>query len=83
MIRLAVGEIRSNLSEIMNRIAYGGERVIVQRREKDIVAVISLADLALLEKIEDAYDVEDALKAIEESEERISQEEIGKKLGLI
>jgi PHD/YefM family antitoxin component YafN of YafNO toxin-antitoxin module len=82
MTRVSVGEARSNLSEIVNRIAFGGERIVLQRYEKDVVALVTLDDLALLQKIEDMTDIEASHEAMEEPGESISHEEVGRDLGL-
>ncbi len=44
---------RNEFAELVNRAAYGGERVIVHRRKKPVAAVVPLADLELLEQLED------------------------------
>jgi PHD/YefM family antitoxin component YafN of YafNO toxin-antitoxin module len=82
MIRIAVSEARDKLSDIMNRIAYSGERIVIHRREKDMVAFISIEDLSLLEKIEDLLDNRAMDAALKESSEEIPQEEVWKSLGL-
>jgi prevent-host-death family protein len=57
---------RSEFADIVNRAAYGGERVIVHRRKKPVAAVVPLADLELLEKLEDRIDLEDARRRLNE-----------------
>ncbi len=51
MIEVGVHEIRSNLAEVINRVAYGGERVVLQRRSKPVAAVVSIEDLELLNSL--------------------------------
>jgi prevent-host-death family protein len=57
---------RSEFADIVNRAAYGGERVIVHRRKKPVAAVVPLADLELLEQLEDRIDLEDARRRLNE-----------------
>ena len=57
---------RNEFAELVNRAAYGGERVIVHRRKKPVAAVVPLADLELLEKLEDRIDLEDARRRLNE-----------------
>jgi prevent-host-death family protein len=38
-------EARENFSEMINQAAYGNQRVVLTRRGKPLVAVISLQDL--------------------------------------
>ena len=63
MNRLSVGEIRKDISACLNRVAFGGARIVVQRRGKDVAALVPLEDLVLLEKLEERLDVEAALEA--------------------
>ena len=51
-------------SDTLNRVAYGGERIVLRRRGRDLAAIVPMEDLALIEKIEDATDVREAKKAL-------------------
>ena len=66
MANLSTSEARDHLSEIVNRVAYGGERVVLSRRGKDLAAVVSVEDLARLEALEDASDIAAAQEALTE-----------------
>ena len=74
MTRRNISEARDEFPELVNRAAYANERTIVSRRGKDLAAVISIADLRLLERLaqeeEDRLDVEEALAALREAEEK-------------
>jgi prevent-host-death family protein len=48
---VSINELRANLSETISRAAFGGEPVLVERRGRKIAAVISMADLAFLERM--------------------------------
>ncbi|MGD0382151.1 MAG: type II toxin-antitoxin system Phd/YefM family antitoxin [Thermoguttaceae bacterium] len=82
MTALSVTEIRDNLSDAINRVAYQGERIIVRRSGHDVLAMIPINDLALLEKIEDEIDIRDAEKILAGSGKRIPYEKLRKELGL-
>ena len=56
-------EARERLSEIVNRAAFGKERVILSRRGKALVAVVPLEDLAILEDLEQKADLDAYRKA--------------------
>jgi mRNA interferase RelE/StbE len=77
-------EARENFSDVINRAAYGKERVILTRRGKPLVAVVPMADVELLETIEDKLDLEDALAALKEAEEKgtIPLNDLKRELGL-
>ena len=68
MSRLAASDAREHFAEILNRVAYGGDRVVVERRGKELAAIVSLDDLKVLEAIEDRLDADDALAATEEAD---------------
>lgn len=44
----AAEDARRELGEIINRVGFGGERVVITRHGKPAVAVVSLADLERL-----------------------------------
>lgn len=52
MDTVAVVEARKKFSDLMARVAYAGERVVVERRGKPMMAWISVEDLHRLEKLE-------------------------------
>jgi prevent-host-death family protein len=49
---VGVAEARSDLSELINRATYAGERIIIGSRGKPKAAIINLADLRKLEALE-------------------------------
>jgi len=60
---VSVRRLKDDLSEYLNRAAYGGERIIVTSHDKPKAAVISVPDLELLEELEDARAAREALAA--------------------
>ena len=52
--RISVSEMKNTLSEVLNRAAYGKERIVIASRGRPKAAVISIEDLELLEELEDA-----------------------------
>jgi prevent-host-death family protein len=49
-------EMRDNLAETINRVRFGGERIIIKRHGKNVAALVSVEDLAWMEKLEDELD---------------------------
>ena len=49
MLVISMTEARAQLADLANKVAYGGERVVLTRHGKPFVALISAADLALLD----------------------------------
>ena len=66
MTTLSIAEARNNLAETINRVSYGGERVVFARRGKPVAALVSADDLALLQRMEDAEDIRAARKTLRE-----------------
>ncbi len=62
--KLTASTTRQNFADILNRAAYGGERIVVHRRGKPVAAVVPIADVELLEQLEDEIDVAAARKAL-------------------
>ena len=73
--------IRNNLADALNRVAYAGERIILERRGKGVAALVSVEDLALLQELEDQSDIRAAKKALKEKG-GISLEDYRKKHGI-
>ena len=66
MVVMAASKARTQFAEVLNRVAYGGERVILERHGKPAVALVSLEDLELLRALEDRLDLEDVRAALAE-----------------
>lgn len=47
--RIGIARAKNLLSELVNRVAYGGERILLESRGRPKAAIISLADLQYLE----------------------------------
>ena len=75
---------RAQFSEIINRAAFGKERVTLTRRGKEIVAVVPIEDVKLLEALEDKIDLEEAREALAEAKKKgtASWEKFKKELGI-
>ncbi|MCL2688369.1 MAG: type II toxin-antitoxin system Phd/YefM family antitoxin [Chitinispirillia bacterium] len=67
---IPVSEFKNEISETLNRVAYSGDSIALQRHGKDVAVIISVKKYELLEHIlermEDEEDIKDALKAREE-----------------
>jgi prevent-host-death family protein len=61
---VTVSEARQDFAEIVNRAAYGGERVRVVRRGRAVAAIVPIEDLDLLERLEDEIDLEAVREAM-------------------
>ena len=81
MTRLSASTVREEFSETLNRVAYKGERIVLERRGKDVAALVPVEDLELLEQLEDRMDLEAARKALKE-QGSISLDELKAELGI-
>ncbi len=79
---ISTADARMNFSDIINKVAYGNEPIVLTRRGKNIAAIVSIAELELLQRIEEHLDIEDAKAALAEPGGNISAEEVWKSLGL-
>jgi prevent-host-death family protein len=80
---ITVSEARQDFADVVNRVAYGNERVTVVRRGRDLVAIVPMSDVLLLEAIEDELDLAAAREALADSDEapRIQWTELRARLG--
>lgn len=68
--RVGATALRNRIGDLLARVIYRGERVIIERRDKPVAALIPLEDLRVLEKLEDERDAA-LLKAAKESSKRL------------
>jgi prevent-host-death family protein len=66
MNKVSTSTVRKDFAEVLNKVAYAKERIVLQRHGKDVAAVIPIEDLQLLEDIEDKIDAKLARKAMRE-----------------
>ena len=81
MSKVSTVEARDQLSTIINRAAFGKERVVLTRRGKELAAIVPIEDVKLLEDLEDRLDLEAAREALKE-EGTIPWEKVKAELGL-
>jgi len=54
---VSVSEARETFAELVNRAAYGHERVLVARRGRPVAAIVPIEDVEFIERIEDELDL--------------------------
>lgn len=79
---ISTADARKHFADIVNKVAYGNEPIVLTRRGQEVAALVSMEELELLQQIEDRFDIEDAKKALAEPGESIPAKEFWKKLGL-
>ena len=81
---VSVSEARQDFAELVNRAAYGHERVRVVRRGREIAAIVPIEDVEFLERLEDQYDLQEALAVFADPETAnpIPWEQVKAELGL-
>ena len=52
-------ELRANLAEIVNRVAFGGEQIVVKRHGKPLIAIVATYDLQACQALEDYNDAKE------------------------
>ncbi len=82
MTRLTASQLREGMATAINKVAFGGERIVLQRNNKDVAALVPMEDLTLLKELEDRADWEEIKKALAEPGSNIPWEDIKKELGI-
>lgn len=70
MESVTVGDARKNLAELLNRVAYGKERVIVTRHGKEVAAIVPIEELGVIERLRSVLRSHAVKAALEEVELR-------------
>jgi prevent-host-death family protein len=81
--KISTAEARSQFAEVINQVAYRGVRIVLTKHDKEVAAVIPIADLeklALLEQSLDLQEAKDSLREAHESGALISLAELKAKL---
>ena len=77
-----VTKAREEFASLIDRVAHHGERIILRRHGKDVVAIVSADDARFLEALEEHVDLEEALERLQDGQEPIPYEVARKQLGL-
>jgi prevent-host-death family protein len=81
MKTLEASELRQQIADALNTVAYGGQRIAINRHGKRVAVLVPVEDLLMLEVLEDRMDLAAAKKALKEKG-RIPWGEVKKELGL-
>lgn len=72
---IAASKARDELGDLLNRVAYSRERVVIERSRKPVAALIPLEDLrlleALLEERQERLDAEAATSALRDAHDEV------------
>ncbi len=83
MTTVTAGRLKNVIGEVLNKVQFNGERVILSRKGEPAAAIIPIADLRLLEELEDRLDVEEIERVLaDKSDEWLTVEEAERELGL-
>lgn len=78
-------ELRAGLADVLNRVGYGGEQIVVTRHGKPFVAIVATYDLQACQALEDYNDARE-LERMEANgeldEPGVPWEDVKKELGL-
>ncbi len=79
--RVGTHEAKTHLSEYINRVHYGGERIVIERHGKPVAALVSTEDLARLEEPSSEKSVEERYReALEKAGIEVTYPNPGKRV---
>ena len=81
---VTVADARSDLAELLNRVAYGKERLVITRHGKEMAAIVPVEDLQLTDRLRRFVSRKDVARALTEldSGKASSWERLKGELGL-
>lgn len=84
MASVSVSNARREMSNLVNRVAYGKERIYFTSHDKKIVALVPIEDVEMLEAMENEEDIREAELALKEIEKKgsIPLDEMKRRVGL-
>lgn len=63
---VTVADARSGLAELLNRVAYGKERLVITRHGREIAAIVPIEDLQLANRLRKFVARKDVARALAE-----------------
>lgn len=84
MASIPVSKARHEMKDLVNRVAYGKERIYLTSHDKKMVAIVPIEDIEILEAMEDKEDIRIAEERIAKSEQEgtLTAQELKRRLGL-
>lgn len=81
---VTVADARSGLAEILNRVAYGKERLVITRHGRELAAIVPVEDLQLVHRLRRFVARKDVARALAELDQgkSASWERLREELGL-
>lgn len=81
---VTVADARSGLAEILNRVAYGKERLVITRHGRELAAIVPVEDLQLVNRLRRFVARKDVARALAELDagKSSSWEKLREELGL-
>ena len=82
MTTLTVTDARRNWSDLYDRVAFKGERILLRRNGKQLVALVPAEDAGIIEALEDQIDLKEAERRLASGTSLLDYEEVRSQLGL-
>ena len=82
MTTRTVTQARKDLSNLISRVAFKGERITLRRNGKDVAALVPVADAAKLEALEDSLDLKEVQRRLKDGRPPLSYDEVRSQLDL-
>jgi PHD/YefM family antitoxin component YafN of YafNO toxin-antitoxin module len=82
MTTISFTEARKVFPSLFTKVLTTGERVILERHGHEHIALVPIADLEALQRLEDRRDVAEAEAALGDAADFVPWEQVKKELGL-
>ena len=81
---VTVADARSDLADLLNRVAYGKERLVITRHGRELAALVPIEDLQLVDRLRRFVARKDVARALAELDagKAPSWEQLREELGL-
>ena len=81
---VSVADARSDLAELLNRVAYGKERLVITRHGREVAAIVPVEDLKLVNRLRRFVARKDVSRALAQLDDgrTASWEQLRRELGV-
>ena len=66
--KISTADARNQFAEVINQVTYRGVRIILTKHDKEVAAVIPIADLEKLALLEQSMDLDEAKESLRDAE---------------
>ena len=79
-MKVSLKTLREELSDLLGKVQHAGARIVIDKYNKPIAAIVPYDEYEYLLRVEDDYDIKEARQILDDEDEIVSWDEAQKEL---